>query len=106
MSLSKYKNKKVSIGGHTFHSAKEGRRWQELVLLERSGQISSLRLQPRYKLIVEGKLVCSYIGDFAYLENGEEVTEDVKSEFTRKLPLYRVKAKLFEALMGRSIKEV
>lgn len=106
MSESKYKNRKVSIGGHTFASAKEARRWQELVLLERSGQISELRLQPRYKLVVEGFKVCDYVGDYSYLENGEEVTEDVKSPYTRTLPVYRLKFKLFKALMGREIREV
>ena len=103
---SKYLNRKVTVDGIQFDSAKEARRWQELKLLERGGLISDLTRQKRHKLIVEGKLICAYLGDFDYVENGEQVTEDVKSPFTRKLPVYRLKSKLFSALMGRDIREV
>lgn len=106
MSYAKYRNKKTSIGGITFDSAKEARRWQELLLLQRAGQITDLTRQKRHRLIVEGKLICTYISDASYIENGVEVDEDTKSPVTRKLPVYRLKAKLFEALMGRAIREV
>jgi len=34
------------------------------------------------------------------------VHSDVKSEYTRKMPVYRIKNKLFLALFGRAIREV
>lgn len=103
---SKYLNRKTMVDGLSFDSAKEARRWQELRIMERGGLISSLGRQRRYKLIVEGSLVCTYVSDFDYVENGVEVTEDVKSEYTRKMPVYRIKNKLFKALFGRGIREV
>lgn len=103
---SKYMNRKTTVDGLSFDSAKEARRWQELRILERGGLISALGRQRRYKLIVEGSLVCTYVSDFDYVENGVEVTEDVKSEYTRKMPVYRIKFKLFRALFGRAIREV
>jgi hypothetical protein len=50
--------------------------------------------------------VCKYISDFVYLENGQKIVEDVKSEYTRKLPVYRLKKKLVKAVHGIDIKEV
>jgi len=105
---SKYGNRKVEIDGHTFDSAKEARRYGELKLLERGGYIDSLMMQVRYPLKVAEKLVCTYVADFVYLDHatGLKVVEDVKSDFTRKLPVYRIKAKLFAALHGFPIREV
>lgn len=101
---SKYLNKKVTLDGRTFHSKKESLRYLVLKDMERKGEITDLKCQPRYALIVNGRRVCSYIGDFSYLTRaGLPVTEDVKSEFTAKLPEFRVKFKLFRAVMGRDI---
>lgn len=70
---------------HTFDSVKEFDRYQELVLMERAGQISDLRLQVPFELIPKQKLTsgkteraCSYVADFVYEKNGEKVVEDVK----------------------------
>lgn len=97
----KYRNTPVVIDGHRFASKAEGRRYSELKLLERAGEIRDLRLQPRYDLAVNGHKVCAYVGDFAYLtKSGEPVTEDTKGVETRD---FKIKAKLFRALMGRDI---
>jgi len=45
------------------------------------------------------------VADFVYLRNGQEVIEDVKSKHTRKLPEYRLKKKLLDAL-GIDVKEI
>ncbi len=63
-------------------SGAEANRLRELVLLQRAGQIRSLRCQPEYECIVNGIRVCTYRADFAYIACGPEdygdVVEDVK----------------------------
>ena len=102
---SKYLNRKTVVDGITFDSAKEASRWSELQLLLRVGQISELERQERYKLEVGGKLICTYVADFSYLENGVHIIEDVKSDYSRKMPVYRIKKKLVAALYGAEIRE-
>ncbi len=103
----KYRNKKTVVDGVKYDSAKESRRGQELKALAAAGSISNLILQPRYSLIVKGIRVCSYVGDFSYLdETGTLVVEDVKGKFTRTLSEYRIKRKLMLALHGIIIREV
>jgi hypothetical protein len=101
----KYRNKKTVIDGISFDSSKEGRRYQELLLLERTGVIQNLRRQVRFPLSVNGQLICTYIADAVYTENGHEVVEDTKSPVTRKLPVYRIKYKLLRAIHGIAIRE-
>lgn len=106
---SKYRNRKVTVDGITFHSAKEARRYGELKLLVRDGEIDRLELQPRVPLKVGGKLVCTYVGDFSYWtrtplgENDQHIIEDVKGFKTE---VYKLKAKLFEAIHGFQVREV
>ena len=107
---SKFGNKKVTVNGITFDSRKEANRYQELVLLERAGQIQGLRRQERYVLIpsqkIDGKVVerpVHYIADFAYMENGEWVVEDTKGFKTKD---YIIKRKLMLWLCGIRIKEI
>jgi hypothetical protein len=103
----KYRNKKVEYDGHKFDSKKELKRYHELKLLERAGQIKGLELQKRFPFVVQEKRICVYVADFYYLEQGGgEVVEDVKSEITKKNPVYRIKNKLFEAIYGYQIREV
>lgn len=88
-----------------FDSRKEEKRFAELVLLERAGLISLLSRQPRFRLVVNGALVCCYVGDSQYFDIrlGMMVVEDAKGVRTR---AYRIKAKLFTALTGIQITEV
>ena len=106
----KYGNRKVNLNGEKFDSAKEARRYGELVLLERAGQISHLERQVKYELIpsqrVDGKVVeraCTYVADFVYMENGKKVVEDTKGFRTKD---YIVKRKLMLYVHGIRIKEV
>lgn len=105
----KYGNKKVTRGGEKFDSAKEARRYGELVLLQRAGQIAGLDRQVRFELIpsqyIDGKCVerpVHYVADFVYYENGEKVVEDTKGFKTkdyilkRKLMLYIHKIRIRE----------
>lgn len=102
----KFRNVPTEVDGRVFASRKEARRFGELRLLERAGEISDLQIQPAFPLTVNGKLVCKYLADFSYQRGGVRVVEDVKSEITRKHPVYRVKNKLFAAVMGFEITEV
>ena len=48
---SKYNNKKIEIDGITYDSKKEAKRHQELIFLERTGEINDLRRQVKFVLI-------------------------------------------------------
>lgn len=104
MKRPKYGNRKVKIGDLTFDSAKEAKRWGELQFMVKAGEIKNLERQVRFPIIVNGVKVCTYIADFTYEELGGVVVEDVKSEFTRKDPLFRLKSKLLRATTGIDIR--
>ena len=101
--MSKYGAIVTEVDNHKFPSRAEARRYMELKLLLRAGAITDLELQPRFDLHVNGIKVATYIGDFAFCENGYRVVEDVKGVRT---PVYRLKAKLMKAIHGITIREV
>ncbi|MDO4622632.1 MAG: DUF1064 domain-containing protein [Eubacteriales bacterium] len=124
--MSKYHSKKITIDGITYDSKKEARRHQELLLLERAGEITNLERQVKFTLIPAqreytneiytkgrkkgcfkpGKLLereCAYIADFVYREGDRCVVEDTKGFRT---PEYIIKRKLMLHNFGIRIKEV
>ena len=46
------------------------------------------------------------IADFVYVQNGQVVIEDVKSEATKKLPVYRLKIHLMKHIHGLDVNEI
>jgi hypothetical protein len=106
MGARKFGNKPTEVDGITFASKKEAKRYGELKLLLRAGEISDLKVQPAFPLDVNGTPICRYVGDFEYVRDGLRVVEDVKSPITRKHPVFRIKAKLFEAIHGFPVTEV
>ena len=103
----KYRNVKTVVDGITFASAKEARRYGELKLLEKSGRISGLEIQPAFRIVVNNCLICTYKADFRYVTDtphvrGLVVIEDVKGVQT---PVYRLKKKLMLAVHGISVVE-
>lgn len=107
--MGKYYSRKVTRDGETFDSQKEYRRFCELRLLERAGAVTDLRRQVKYELIpaqrVNGKVAeraCSYVADFVYTENGQQVVEDTKGYRTQE---YRIKRKLMLWVHGIQIRE-
>lgn len=92
-----------TVDGIVFASKKEATRYGELKLLQDAGKIFNLALQPKWKIVINEVHVCSYIGDFRYLENGQLIIEDAKGVAT---PVYRLKKKLMKAVHGILIKEV
>lgn len=103
----KYNNVPTVVDGIRYDSAKEARHGQLLAAMERDGLISELRRQVRFPLKVNGILVCTYVADFEYrdAERGR-VVQDVKSEATKRIPLFRVKKLLMKAIFNIEIQEV
>jgi hypothetical protein len=129
----RYKNKYYNVktktsDGSVFDSMKEARRWEQLLLLQRAGKITSLQRQVPYELLpnqyetyqryskkgerlkdgtklIERSVV--YVADFVYTdaETGENIVEDTKSTATRTKD-YVIKRKLMYAIHGIRIKEV
>jgi hypothetical protein len=111
--MSKYKNIKTAVGD----SKKEVRRYNDLLILERAGEIAMLKKQVSFELVPRLQLsngkherAVTYIADFVYyknLDSGDsyKIVEDVKSEFTRKLPVYVIKRKLMLFIHGIEILE-
>lgn len=97
----KYRNKKTELDGIVFDSALEAKKWQELKLLERAGEITGLQRQVKYDLCVNATKICSYVADFVYTtRDGVFVVYDSKGMI---LPEFRLKAKLFKAIYGFDI---
>lgn len=100
----KYGNRKTTVDGLTFDSAREARRWAELRLLERAGEITDLERQVRIRLIgADGEPIrfrpsnrpATYVADFTYRDrSGREVIEDAKGFET---PEFRLKRAVLAA---------
>ena len=117
----KYHNRKIERDGLVFDSAKEYRRWCDLQLLQASGMISNLRRQVEFPLLPvqrepdtvgpkggkkKGKVIekgVSYVADFVYDEDGQQVVEDTKGMRTRE---YILKRKMMLYTYGIRIREV
>ena len=106
--MRKYRNKICKANGYTFHSQKERKRYQDLLLLEKTGEINNIQLQPVFPIIINGFHVCKVIPDFSYinLATKRRIVEDVKSPITRKESTYRLKKKLLFAAHGIEITEI
>lgn len=95
----KYNNKKMQVDGYIFDSALEAKRYRQLVLLQRAGEISNLRLQVPFLLQDSFRKnnktyrKIEYIADFVYEENGQTIVEDTKG---MKTDVFKIKQKLFE----------
>ena len=83
-----------------FPSKKEYNRYQELLLLERSGHVDegTIELQPKYILHIADKKF-NMTADFRYKVHGREVVEDVKTKGTD-TDLSKIKRALAEAEYG------
>lgn len=110
---SKYNARKKIVDGITFDSTREAKRYQELKVLERCGDIAGLKLQPAFELQPRVKLTSgriqraiNYRADFEYIDGcGNQVVEDVKG---MKTPVYLLKVKLlrwkYPSLIFREVK--
>lgn len=103
MKTPKYRAIPTEVDGIRFSSKKESRRYSELKLMERAGEISGLSLQPKFPIVINGVKVCNYLADFSYLlADGMRRVEDVKGF---KTPIYNLKKRLVKAVHGVEIFE-
>ena len=119
MMKNKYHAHKVKVGDEVFDSRKELHRYEELLLLEKAGQIKNLRRQVKFLLLPsqretimkkgkprQGKVIereVSYKADFVYEENGQTIVEDVKGFKTKD---YLLKRKMMLYFHNIRIREV
>lgn len=127
--MNKYHSKKITRDGMTFDSIKEYRRWCELLLLEKAGQITNLQRQVKFELIPAkyenfprysektGKRLkdgirtieqeCSYVADFVYMKDGQQIVEDVKGyKKGAAYNIFVIKRKMMLHFRGIRINEV
>jgi len=97
---SKYNAQSIIVDGTRFDSKGEARRYAVLKLLERAKEISNLRRQVPYNIEVQGMLICKYVADFVYVQDGREIVEDFKGVIT---PEFKLKRKLMKAVKGIDI---
>lgn len=111
--MTKYRAQRTTVDGITFDSKKEARRWGELQMLAKAGEITELERQHKIPLAMDeypikirsarypnGRRV-SYVADFTYFENGQFVIEDTKGFDT---PLSRLKRAIVEAMTGAEVR--
>lgn len=115
--MNKFYNRKAEYNGLKFDSVKEMERYKDLVLMQKAGEIRDLKTQVKFELLpkMRGKnrneQGVYYKADFTYYRickdgSDEYVVEDVKSDYTRKLPEYVIKRKLMLYRKGISIEEL
>lgn len=105
--MTKYRSTPTFVDGIRFASKKEAKRWGELSLLQKAGQICDLDCQVRYELIPKqlGERACWYVCDFRYchVQSRAIFVEDVKGMRT---PVYKIKKKLMLKIHGIRITEI
>ena len=112
----KYGNEKAKrvVDGKVieFDSNREARRFDELRLMQRAGEIHGLAMQQRFKLIPSqrdksGRVIeraVDYVADFVYVtKDGEMVVEDTKGFKTKD---YIIKRKLMLWVHGIRVREI
>lgn len=81
----------------------EIKRYNELLLMEKLGQITNLIKQPQF-ILQEGFRYkneraypqMKYTADFQYLKDGITIIEEVKSTYTAKIADYRLRSRIFK----------
>lgn len=113
----KFNAVRTEVDGYQFASKAEAKRYVELKMLQKAGELSGLTLQPAFELSVDNAdypnnafgrtiVIGKYVADFLYYKKGkgrDPVIEDVKG---MKTDLYRWKKKHVEAQYGITITEI
>lgn len=99
-----------------FDSKREARRYMDLWLMQRAGEISGLQTQVKYELIPKQvhkdgtkERAIDYVADFVYQQGGETVVEDSKGFRDTSSAAYRLfvmKRKMMLYFHGISVREV
>lgn len=89
---SKYKAIPTFVGTIRFASKAEAARYETLLILEKAGKITDIKLHPKFDLVAGIR----YEADFSYYEEPKSqerfVVEDVKGMET---PVFRLKKRMF-----------
>ena len=102
--MNKYGNRRIRTEDGWFDSQRELKRWQELKLLEKAGEITDLKRQVPFELIPKmgRQRPTFFVADFVYAKDGFKVVEDSKGYrnklymLKRKLMLYRHQIQVLE----------
>lgn len=99
-----------------FDSKREARRYMDLWLMQRAGEITNLRTQVKYSLLPKQvhpdgtqERAIDYVADFVYEKDGETVVEDSKGFRNTASAAYRVfvmKRKMMLYFHGVTVREV
>ena len=99
-----------------FDSKREARRYMDLWLMQRGGEIANLQTQVRYPLLPKQvhpdgtkERAIDYVADFVYEQGGETVVEDSKGFRDTASAAYRVfvmKRKMMLYFHGITVREV
>lgn len=97
--MNKFGAKKTVVDGITFDSKAEGRRYSQLVLMQKAGQVAGLTLQVPFVLAqsvkfagaTRAKPALRYVADFVYTDvaAGVIVVEDCKGVLTEGFKIKR-----------------
>jgi len=68
--------------GTYWHSRGEYRRWEQLKLMQRAGEIFDLQRQVRFVFVHDDVEIGRWIADFAYIEKRKFIAEDFKGVIT------------------------
>lgn len=99
----KYSSKKTVVDDIEFASIKEAKRYKELKLLLKAGEIGMLQIQVPFELNPGGSHSLKYVADFCYITfEGEHIVEDCKGFRTRE---YLKKKRLMKKVHNITIKE-
>lgn len=108
----KYRNRACQIGAEKYRSQREAGRHQELLLLQRAGEIAGLVREVPFVLApgvrIDGEKrarpALRFFADYVYsTKEGRTVVEDAKGMAT---PVYRLKKHLMATVHGIHVKEV
>lgn len=101
---SKYNAKKTDVDGVEFDSKREAKRYKQLRMLLKAGEIAFLARQVQFELNVGGSFSMVYIADFQYTirATGAQVIEDCKGFRTAE---YEKKKRLMKEIYGIEILE-
>lgn len=102
----KFINVKTVEDGILFDSKAEVIQWRKLKQLERYKVITNLQYHQKFYFELNAVKIGYYESDFTFIQDGKLIVQDVKSDMSRKLPVYRLKRKMMLAFHGIEIVEV
>ena len=96
-----------TMDGVVFASEAEMKRFADLQMLERAGEISDLRRQQSYDIEIKGHHFCTFTPDHEYLnKKGTPIIEEFKTGMSVKDKDYQLRKRAFELYYGLTVTEI